>query len=244
MQTVKFFFVAIALLIATGCTTLQQNDSLTSQQSSDPFEGLNRNVYAFNSVADKAILKPVASAYHTVLPDAAERGVSRFFKNLGEPLNIINNLLQGKVDGALNSTYRFAVNSTIGLLGIFDVAKAYDVEPKPEDFGQTLASWGVKPGPYVMLPFLGPTNFRDGVGRAIDSSVYYPINTVTDSNNGQLSLFVLQTIDTRASLLGLDDTLDKQLDPYLFLKEAFESNRINAIYDGSPPKASEEDFDF
>lgn len=244
MQTTKFYLIAATLLTATACTTLEQSDSLDSQRSNDPLEGLNRNVYAFNSAADKAILKPIATAYHTVLPDPIERGVSHFFNNLNEPLNIVNNLLQGKVDGALNSTYRFAVNSTVGLLGIFDVAKAYKVNPKSEDFGQTLAAWGVKPGPYVMLPFLGPTNFRDGVGRIIDTSAFYPINEITDSNNGQFSLFVLGTVSARVDLLGLDSTLDNQLDPYLFLKDAFESGRINSIYDGKPPQDSDDDYDF
>jgi phospholipid-binding lipoprotein MlaA len=211
---------------------------------SDPLEGLNRGVYAFNTAADKAILKPVASAYHAVLPDPAERSVGRFFKNLGEPLNIVNNLLQGKIDGALHSTYRFAVNSTIGLFGLFDIAGAYKVDEKPEDFGQTLANWGVKPGPYIMLPFLGPTNFRDGFGQVVDSVAFYPTNEITESTQGRFGLFALRTIDNRVGLFGADETLDNQLDPYLFLKNAYQSNRINAIYDGNPPEDAEDDFDF
>ena len=248
MLTVKrhlrLCIVAAALLGSSACNTLKQSDSLESQRLNDPFEGFNRSVYGFNTAADKAVLRPVAKAYHAVLPDVAERSVGRFFRNLGEPLNIVNNLLQGKVDGALNSTYRFAVNSTVGLLGLFDVAKSYDVEHKPEDLGQTLAAWGVNPGPYVVIPFLGPTNFRDGFGRIVSRAAFNPNDELTDTNSAQLSLFVLNVVDVRAGLLGIDDTLNNQLDPYLFLKDAFESNRINAIYDGNPPVPAEDDFDF
>lgn len=240
----RLSIISALLLLASGCTTLKSTDSLDSQRMSDPLEGFNRGVYKFNDVADKAILRPVASAYHNIVPDPAERGIGRFFKNLGEPLNIVNNVLQGKFDGALHSTYRFAVNSTIGILGFFDVAKSYDVEPKPEDLGQTLASWGVKPGPYIMLPFLGPTNLRDGVGRFTSNALYYPINSVTSSTQGRFGLNILNIIDTRASLLGVDGALDQQLDPYLFLKDAYQNNRINAIYDGNPPEEEDDGFDF
>jgi len=231
-------------LVASGCTTLKSSDDPTLQSSSDPFYGLNRRVHTFNDAADKAILRPVAKTYDAVLPDVAQNSVSRFFSNLGEPLNIVNNLLQGKVDGALNSTYRFAVNSTIGVLGLFDVAKAYDVEKKPEDFGQTLAAWGVKPGPYVMVPFLGPTTLRDGFGRIIDTATYYPINEISDNGSTQVGLAVLDFVDDRADLLGTDEILDRQLDPYLFLKDAYDQSRLNAVYDGSPPEQLDNDIDF
>jgi phospholipid-binding lipoprotein MlaA len=248
MLTVKRHYrlciVAAALLSLSACNTLKQNDSLESQRLNDPFEGFNRGVYGFNSAADKAVLKPVAKAYHAVVPDAAERSVGRFFRNLGEPLNIVNNLLQGKIDGALNSTYRFAVNSTVGVLGLFDVAKAYDVEHRPEDFGQTFAAWGANPGPYIVIPFLGPTNFRDGFGRIVSRAAFNPNKKITNSSGAELSLFVLDVIDVRAGLLGIDETLNNQLDPYLFLKDAYESNRINAIYDGTPPVPVDDGFDF
>jgi len=231
-------------LTMSACTTLRSDDDPSLQSSSDPLSGLNRGVYAFNNTADKAVLRPVARAYDAVLPDPAQKGVGNFFSNLGEPLNIVNNLLQGKVNGALTSTYRFAVNSTIGIFGLFDVAKTYDVERKPEDFGQTLAAWGVKPGPYVVLPFLGPTNFRDGVGRIVDTAAYYPINEISDDDATRAGLTILNIVDTRAGLLATDGILDNQLDPYLFLKEAYDQNRLRAIYDGNPPEQSEDDIDF
>ena len=232
-----------ALLATSACTTLKTSDDPTLQNSSDPFSGLNRRVYAFNDTADKVVLRPVAKAYTEVVPDPARNSVNRFFNNLGEPLNIVNNLLQGKVDGALDSTYRFTVNSTIGVLGLFDVAKTYNVERKPEDFGQTLAAWGVKPGPYLMIPFWGPSSLRDTLGFAVDNGLYYPINEISDDTAARASLSVVRFVDNRAGLIGSDEILDKQLDPYLFLKDAYDQSRLNSIYDGEPPEQSD-DIDF
>ena len=133
--------------------------------------------------------------------------------------------------------------NNVGLFGLFDVAGAYDVQPAQEDLGQTLAAWGVPPGPYLMLPFLGPSNLRDAAGRSIDSVIYYPINELSDSNGVRTGLVFLDVISLRASLLGTDRILDTQVDEYSFLKTAFEQNRINQIYDGEPPESEEEDFD-
>ena len=227
----------------TGCTTLSVTDDPTAHRASDPFEGVNRSIYSFNRGADRLILRPAARAYDTVLPRPAKTGVSNFFANLREPLNIVHNLLQGKPDRALSSTYRFAVNSTVGLLGLIDVANYQGVRRAPEDFGQTLAAWGVSPGPYLMLPILGPTNLRDGTGRLVDSAIYFPINEITDSNGARTGLTVLDVVSFRASLLRNDKLLESQVDEYAFLKSAFEQTRINALYDGNPPPAVEEDFD-
>ena len=243
ITTIRLFFIFVVLTTMNACTTLSSNDDAGLQTSSDPLVGLNRSVYAFNNAADKAILKPVAKAYDATIPAPAKRGVSHFFSNLNEPVNVVNNLLQGKVNGALNSTYRFVVNSTIGIFGILDVAKAYDVEKKPEDFGQTLAAWGVKPGPYIMMPFFGPSSLRDGFGLIVDNGAYYPINEISDDGAAQTGLTILNIVDTRASLLSTDNILDNQLDPYLFLKEAYDQSRLNSIYDGNPPEL-DGDLDF
>lgn len=231
-------------LTLSGCNTLSINDDPSAQISNDPIQGFNRKIYSFNSGVDRAILKPVAKGYDKVVPTPAKKGVANFFSNLREPLNAFNNLLQGKYDRALGSTYRFVVNSTVGIAGLFDVAKKHDVDLAREDFGQTLAAWGVKPGPYLMLPFLGPSNLRDGVGLVTDLSLYYPSGVITDSSAAATSLTVLNIIDTRVGLLGADEVLEQQLDPYGFLKVAFEENRLQAIYDGTPPEKEEEDFDF
>ena len=233
----------ISLLLIQGCSTNSKTVTHAWNESSDPLEGLNRSVYTFNNTADKYILRPVASGYDKIVPKPAKKGVANFFSNLGEPLSVLNNLLQGKVDRALGSTYRFAVNSTVGVFGLIDIAKKQGVNKTPEDLGQTLAVWGVKPGPYLMLPFLGPTNLRDGLGRGISSSVYYGINEITDSSSARLGLVALDTIDSRARLLAVDGALEKQLDPYLFIKTTVESNRTDAINDGKD--AGEElEFDF
>lgn len=240
----KLVITGYVLFAATACTTLSKNDDPNLHVSPDSLEGFNRKSYAFNDALDRAILKPVASAYDSALPEPAKNGVGNFFSNLSEPISIINNIFQGKVDGALNSTYRFVVNSTVGIFGLLDVADSYEVEQKPEDFGQTLAAWGVKPGPYVVIPFLGPSNIRDGVSRALGSAVIYPIDIATDDSGATLALTVLDIVDTRAGLLGADEVLSNQLDPYLFLKTAYESNRIKQIYDGDPPEQDDDDLEF
>ena len=242
-QLIRVSLISL-LLLATGCTTLKQTDDTASQISTDPLEPINRSIYKFNNVVDKIALKPAAQAYNYAVPKPAKKSVGNFFGNLAEPLNIINNLLQGKVDGSLQSTFRFAVNSTVGILGLFDVAKHYEVEAVPEDFGQTLAAWGVKPGPYIMLPLLGPSNLRDSFGRVTSAAIYYPNSAVTSSTGAALGLTIVEAIDTRASLLGADAVLESQLDPYLFLKSAYDNNRINVIYDGNPPTPSEDELDF
>lgn len=239
----KFTSLSLLLLISitTGCTTLKSTDDTSVQISGDPLEGFNRTMYGFNKAADKIILKPVAKAYSYTVPKPAKKSVGNFFGNLSEPLNIVNNALQGKGNRALDSTYRFAINSTVGLLGLFDVAKHYNIEPAKEDLGQTLAAWGVKPGPYLMLPLLGPTNFRDGIGRVTQTVAYYPNEIITDSDGAALGLTLLDVVDKRSSLLSLDSVLESQLDQYSFIKNAYESNRINKIYDGSPPRQKEDD---
>lgn len=236
--------VVLCFTLLGACNTLQKTDDVSVQTSADPWQGFNRKVYAFNDGADRLILKPLAKGYDNVVPKPAKAGIGNFFNNLGEPLNLVNNLLQGKFDRALHSTYRFTVNSTIGVLGLFDVAGRYGVTEKPEDLGQTLAAWGMKPGPYLVLPFFGPSNLRDGLGRIGSSALYYPNSLITDSAQGGLALTALEVIDARAGLLGADSVLSSQLDPYSFLKVAFESDRVKKLYDGDPPEPPEEDFDF
>ncbi len=242
MKLTRLFLILSLCGLLQACGTSGKTVSYDWNTSPDPLEGLNRTVNSFNNTADKYVLRPVASGYDYVVPRPAKTGVSNFFSNLGEPISALNNLLQGKVDRALGSTYRFAVNSTIGLLGLIDVAKYQGVEKTPEDFGQTFATWGMKPGPYLVVPFLGPTNLRDGAGRIISTAVYYPINEITDSDSGRAALNALNIIDTRASLLGVDSAIENQLDPYLFVKTALENARTDAINDGQ--SNNDDEFDF
>lgn len=243
-QSLKLLgLLLLSASLLAGCSTTKITDDPKKHYSADPYEGFNRSVYKFNRTADRYVLKPVATGYSKVVPKPAKKSVSNFFSNLGEPLNVVNNLLQGKFDGALKSTYRFTVNSTVGLLGLIDVAKHYQVEEQSEDFGQTLATWGVKPGPYIMLPFLGPSNFRDSLGMTTSSFVYYPYRTVSDVRSTQMGLFALDKTSLRAKLLSSDSLLEAQVDEYSFVKNAYEQIRVDKIYDGNPPKQEYDDFD-
>lgn len=244
MKITQNLAVLVLLTALTACSSLQKTDDVSTQRSADPLQGMNRQIYAFNDAADRAILKPIATAYQNTLPQPARNGIGNFFDNLSEPLNVVNNLLQGKFDHALHSTYRFTVNSTIGLFGFFDVADKYGVDEKREDFGQTFAAWGMKPGPYIVLPFFGPSNLRDSIGLLTGGALYYPNDAITESTRASLALTALGVIDLRAGLLGADKVLQQQPDPYLFLKSAYETERINSIYDDNPPAPPEEDFDF
>lgn len=244
MNKLAILVLLTCLLILGGCNTLRPNTEVGAHISDDPMEGFNRSVYKFNSSTDKIILRPVAKGYRSVVPAPARAGVSNFFNNLNEPLFAINNLLQGKTDRTLSSVFRFVVNSTIGVLGLVDVASKMDVKAAPEDLGQTFASWGMKPGRYIMLPLLGPSNLRDTLGFLGETFSYYPIGEITNSSVGRTSLSVTNIIDKRSGLLGADSVLGAQLDPYSFLKVTYEQNRVNDIYDGSPPKVDDQELDF
>ena len=234
----------VSLYLLGGCSTLRPNDDISSHTSNDPMERLNRSVYKFNNAADKAILRPVANGYRSVVPTPARNGVRNFFNNLNEPLFAVNNLLQGKVDRSLSSVFRFVVNSSIGVFGLFDVSSKMDVNAAPEDLGQTLAVWGVKSGPYIMLPLLGPSNIRDSLGFIGETSTYYPLGELTNSTAGRAALSTTKIIDTRAGLLGADSVLEAQINPYTFLKVSYEQRRVNDIYDGDPPKVKNQDLNF
>lgn len=244
MVTKKLVLTCLLLACLTACNTLKPTDDPSVQISADPYKGFNRRVHNFNATADRLILRPVAKGYTRAAPKRVRKSVSNFFQNLSEPLYAVNNMLQGKVDRSLISAYRFIVNSTVGIGGLFDVVNHfYDVEPAKEDFGQTLASWGAKPGPYLVLPFFGPSNLRDGFGLVIERFTYFPNDVITDENAITTGLTVLNIVDIRANLLRFDETLANQVDTYQFLKVASETNRLRELYDGVPPSAKQEGFD-
>lgn len=237
--------IILMLVCLSACSTLSVTDNPNRQLSGDPYEGFNRAMYSFNTAADKAVVKPIAKGYKYVLPKGVRKSVSHFFSNLNEPLNAANNLLQGDIDNALSSTYRFVLNSTFGVLGLFDVAKShYNIEADREDFGQTLAAWGVKPGGYLVLPFLGPSNLRDGFGRVLDTAAYNPVDVISDNDaNKRIGYTAVNLLDTRTNLLNLDKLVDSQPDPYAFVKVAYERARLQSIYDGNAPKNESEEID-
>jgi len=233
--------VAAALAMAPTLAGAQEAEApADTGNPADPFEGFNRGVQKFNDAVDDAVLKPVATTYKDVVPSFARTAVGNFFGNLGDGWSALNHLLQGKLEPALNMTLRMAVNSTFGLGGLLDVASEAGIERQSEDFGQTLGVWGVPPGPYLVLPLLGPSTIRDAAGRAVDmQSDTRP--EITESVARRNAALTLELIDTRAGLLGASRLLDDiALDRYSFLRDAYLARRRNQVYDGDPPEERED----
>ncbi|MBT6329780.1 MAG: VacJ family lipoprotein [Kordiimonadaceae bacterium] len=226
-------------MFLTACAGVPVNTTLDAHRfSSDP-EKLNRAIYQFNTVVDKSILRPVAQGYRAVTPAPARKGISNIFKNLLEINSLLNNILQGDLGGAGQNFSRFIINSTVGVLGLFDIASRNNIAPDIEDFGQTMAVWGIPHGPYLVLPFLGPSSLRDAIG-LIPYYMYTQPESVISDFEARVAVSSLYIINQRAQLLGASDLLEGQLDPYSFLRESREQARINAIFDNKPP---EEEFD-
>lgn len=222
------FFVVLA-----GCATGPNADPR------DPIEPFNRGVYRFNDALDTAVLKPVATAYRDVTPQLIRRGVSNFFANLEDIWSFVNNALQFKGQAAGDSLARFGINTFFGMGGIFDVASDLSIEKHSRDFGQTLGYWGVAPGPYLVLPLLGPSSLRDTAALPVDMAgdLVSQVSHIPTRNSAK----VIRIIDNRSELLRAGDMLDEiALDKYSFIRDAYLQRRRNAIYDGNPP---EERFD-
>jgi len=220
-------------MLVVGCATLDNpgESAATSNSENDPFENFNRGVWRFNEKLDSVALKPLARGYTKAVPRPVRNRVTSFFSNLSEPKTIVNSLLQGKIGLAYQDAWRFLINTTVGVVGLFDVAGRAGLVKHSEDFGQTLAVWGVKDGPYLVLPLFGPSNVRDGFGRIPDSYLD-PIDYIDDSG-AQIVLRALSIVDGRARLLRVSRVLAMQLDPYLFLRESYRQRRHQAIYDGA-----------
>lgn len=195
----------------------------------DPYEHFNRKVYRFNDAADRYAVKPAAKAYRNVTPQFVRDGISNFFDNLSDPLTALNQVMQGKFKNAASDTGRFLVNSTVGVLGLFDVASKIPLPHHKEDFGQTLGVWGVGPGPYLMLPFLGPSTVRDLSGRGVDTVINprrYFMKTKTD-----ILLLAAEGLNTRAELIPVEGIV--QGDKYLFIRDLYLQKREFDIHDGN-----------
>jgi len=216
----------VALL--AGCATVPNGDP------KDPMESMNRSFYAFNNGLDKAILKPISSAYTKALPAGVRESVFNFFSNLGYPTVFVNALLQGKVTQSIEDTARFVFNSTIGIGGLFDVSTGFGLARHKEDFGQTLAVWGIEQGAYLDLPLLGPNTIRSAL--AIPADSYTSLLTYIGPNSVQFPLEGTEIVDKRARLASAIKLRDESaLDPYIFQREAYLQRRRSLIYDGSPP---------
>ncbi|WP_272993643.1 VacJ family lipoprotein [Porticoccus hydrocarbonoclasticus] len=195
----------------------------------DPWEGFNRKMFAFNDTVDTYTLKPIAKGYRAVTPDPVERGVSRMFSNVGEVVNVFNDLLQGKFRQAGNDTGRFVINTTIGLVGFFDVADRFGLPKNDgEDFGQTLGVWGVDSGPYLVLPLIGPSTVRDGPARIVDRFIN-PINEI-DHVPTRNQIYGAEVISTRADLLEAEKFVRGER--YSFIRDAYLQRRKFLLTDG------------
>ncbi|APD93244.1 surface lipoprotein [Alteromonas mediterranea] len=196
----------------------------------DPFEPVNRKLWDFNwDVLDAYILRPVTVTYVTVMPQAARTGLVNITDNLQEPANFLNNMFQGKVDDGLDSLARFLINTTVGLVGTFDVASKIGIERKEEQFGETLAVWGLDTGPFLMLPFLGPSDPRSFTGDYVDGFAF-PMSLLEGSVN--LARIGISVLETRAQLLDQEAQLEQSVDDYAFVKNAYFENLEFRVTDG------------
>ena len=221
-------FILVIALLGSACATSPEYTA----DARDPWQGFNRKVYSFNDALDRAFLVPAAASYRAVTPDIAEQGVSNFFSNLGDVGVAFNNTLQFKFLDAASDIGRIIVNSTIGLLGFIDVASRMGLEKHDEDFGQTLGYWGMGTGPYVMLPFFGPSNLRDAPAMVVDD-IIYPPNWVDIKNSERNGLFALNLINTRAELMQLEEKAEElSRDRYVFIRDAYLDRREFLVNDG------------
>lgn len=199
--------------------------------SYDPWEKMNRKVHRFNNAVDRTVAKPLAKAYVAVVPRPVRLGVGNFFNNLGQPLSVVNGLLQGKPKQAGQSFARFAVNTTLGLAGIFDPATRFNIPNRSEDFGQTLGVWGWKKSRYVELPLFGPRTVRDVFGLVADGRLA-PLQYV-EEDKARVFLQGLQLVDTRTQLMALDSLRDGAADEYALFRDGWMQRRNYQINEGS-----------
>lgn len=227
------FLGALLVMALQGCASVKSADAR------DPWESMNRSVYNFNDAVDTVAIKPAARVYESLVPKFVQTGVHNVLGNLGDVWSMANSALQLKGQHAVESFFRVSVNTVFGLGGILDIATEMRLERHKEDFGQTLGYWGVKPGPYIVLPILGPSTLRDTLAYPVD----YKGDAVRQFSDQATrnSLVVLRVTDVRVGLLQAVDTLkEASLDPYTFVRDAYLQKRENDVYDGNPPS----DFDY
>jgi phospholipid-binding lipoprotein MlaA len=225
-----------SLVLIGGCATPGTGDPR------DPFEPMNRAIYSFNDGVDKVVMKPLALAYQAVFPAIVRTGVSNVFSNLNDIVVALNNLLQGKIGPAFSDISRVMINTTVGILGIMDVASDLGIEKNDEDFGQTLGYWGIGDGPYLVLPFIGPRNIRDTVGLVVDWET--DPTSYIDPNRDRNAVQGFRLVTRRAELLNASKVLEvASLDEYEFLRDAYLQRRRNLIYDGNPPREKDDGAD-
>jgi phospholipid-binding lipoprotein MlaA len=228
----------ILLLVTTGCATTSKLSG--DFNPDDPYEKSNRKVFEFNNKIDKLFLRPVTDFYDKATPEFAQTSITNFFANLDDIRISINNLLQGNVVESMSDVTRFFINSIFGLGGFFDVASEMGLEKHSEDFGQTLGKWGAKPGPYLMLPFLGPSTTRDAFTFVGDTALAPTLSL--DDNAARVGLISLDLINTYSAFTGIADIESK--DQYAFLRDAYLERRKYEVNDGLSEEELSQDEDF
>jgi len=235
-RAARVLLIVLAVL-ASGCATTQE-----ASRSHDPLEPANREFYAFNQVLDRNILKPVADAYVRATPEGVRNRVRNFFDNAAYPNVVANDFLQGKIDQTLADAIRFALNSSLGVLGIFDVASSIGLNAHDEDLGQTFGVWGSGEIAYLDIPFIGPNSVRDAPDlytSTLTNALYYLVSFPIS-----VPLSALNIVDKRARLsTAIKIREQAALDPYVFTREAYRQRRTNLIYDGNPPLEGFEDVE-
>ncbi len=233
MKTLLTTLLALATLTLTGCASkTAQTDAHSDPR--DPLESLNRKMWTVNfEYLDPYVLRPATVGYMTVTPKPVRSGLANMVNNLDEPANALNGILQGKGKSTAISTGRFLVNSTVGVLGFFDVATHLELAQQNEDFSQTLGVWGVGYGPFVIIPGMGPTTVRDTVGRVADN-LYFPMTLL--NSHITVGKFVISALDSREQLMVQEKLLNDSLDPYAFVKDAYFQRQEYKLYDGEPPQ--------
>ena len=230
MKRIASLAMLVGLLFLQGCATVQTPDAR------DPWESMNRSVYQFNEVVDTVAIKPAAQLYVKALPSFVRTGVSNFLGNLGDVWSMANSALQLKGQATVETLMRIHVNTFLGLGGLLDVATEMRLEKRKEDFGQTLGYWGVKPGPYVVLPLLGPSTLRDSLALPLDMQGDASQRFSDEATRNALT--ATRILDIRSGLLQTVDVVKAaSLDPYTFVRDGYLQKRRNDIYDGNPPSS-------
>jgi len=238
MNLIKTTALLLTLMLA-GCASKPVAEDPAQHDPRDPIESVNRKTWTLNyEYLDPYLLRPATVGYMTVAPEPVRDGLANMVQNLDEPASFINAVLQGKPKSSAISAGRFLVNSTIGVLGFFDVASHFELPLQNEDFSQTLGVWGVGHGPYLMLPGMGPTTVRDTTGRVVDN-LYFPLALL----NTPLSIgrFVISALDAREQLMAQEKLLNDSFDPYSFVRNAYFQRQDFKQYDGNPPEAEIDD---
>ncbi len=230
---ISFFGFTTVGAYAADVAKKPYSDHNGYEEPYDPYESVNRAIYSFNTTLDDFILKPIAKSYRFIVPKEGRQGVSNILDNLSAPVTLLNALLQGDIEYAGTTFWRFTINSTLGAAGIMDVASTAGMPERDEDFGQTLGVYGAGPGAYIMLPLLGPSSTRDAGGRVVDT-LSNPLLYILD-DYPHLAYRGVAIVDGREAALDITNEIDRtSLDPYAALRSLYLQNREDKVRNGTP----------